>query len=115
MNYAKEAEALIAKATAPSTQKAYAVAYKKWEAFAEEHGYPVFPASTEHVVWYLAYLGVQEASLGTAQAAVAAIADKHARGVRDLPCAHPSGPLSGVPSWASNAARVSGKCSKRLH
>ena len=58
--------------------------------FAAENEYTVIPASTEHVVCYIACLGVRGATYGAAQTAVAAIADRHTRQILDSPCSHPA-------------------------
>ena len=83
MDLEAAAEVLIADVLAPSTRRAYNAAFKKWEEFAEEFGYTAIPASSKGVVCYLAYLGIQQASFGTAQTVVAAKADRHARQVLD--------------------------------
>ena len=69
-------------------RKAYDSAFKKWEDFCDEFGHSAFPATPQHIVYYLAYLGVQDALFGAAQTAIAAITDRHARGFCESPCCH---------------------------
>ena len=84
------AEALMADAISDSTKRSYDEAYKKWEKFTEEYGFEALPARAKHVVWYLAFLSVNDASYEAAKTAVAAISDRHVRGFAEDPCSHAS-------------------------
>ena len=90
MELLSAAQSLISESLAPSTRKAYDSAYRRWEIFTQEYGYEALPASPRDISCYLAFLGIQEASFGTAQTAVAAIADRHAQSFLESPCTHVS-------------------------
>ena len=81
--------AALAASKAPETRRAYRTAWTFWTDRAEDHGYPVLPADSEHVASFLAARFDGGASVSTLRMACAANGEAHRLADQINPCAAP--------------------------
>ena len=74
----EQVQAFLEQAVAPSTERAYSAAFRKWQEYAAERGFQELPARSEQVMCFLAARG-RDVSWGAAQTAAAAINNRHVR------------------------------------
>ncbi|MYA89061.1 MAG: hypothetical protein F4X97_11550, partial [Boseongicola sp. SB0662_bin_57] len=86
-NVTERLEAAIRDSKSANTVRAYRAAWKKWEAWAIEHGKTAMPAQPDAVALFLAARAVDGMSVPSLRLSVAAIAAAHDTAGHANPCA----------------------------